>query len=577
MKLRKTGKFILLFLLIYTPCFAQVKAWVSKTVVEMGEEVLLNIEAESVRAVPEIKEIPDFEIISSSTSSQVRIINGRIQTSGRFTYTLIPKRAGTLTIPSIPVSVGNQTFHTQPITISVVEKREISGEKPPVFLKSEINPVRGYAGQLFIYKLRLYSRVPLRNAALREMNFEGFVPDILVKNEPVQRQGREYINGELYEVIEVIYPLYPLKTGKFQIKGGSISVEFSDTSRRDIPQSPFWDFYDDFFPRRFQRKILTSPEIIVYVKGLPEKPGKEKFTGLVGKFAWNWAVSSTDVKEGETITLTLEVKGSGNFRNFAFPQNFEIPGFKTFTDKPQINVRMGGNSLEGEARLKVALIPIKEGVFRSDLINQYLPTYFDPEREDYLPLRINDFTIHVRKGEGKREVVSARGGEETGKMVETLTSDIFGIFSSPRALKKEILFPPFPIFISAFLSFPLIFLVTYLYKFMNERKKMRKEEFSRSKAFKLLKREIKEAVEPSSLLKVFLTYLSRKLSLESVTAEEALHKLENVLEVNEISQLREFFQKLEACAYGGDQQYGGEKLTERILLFAQMLEKKIKK
>jgi len=62
---------------------------------------------------PQFPDIDGFSVVGSSQSSQFSMANGKVSSQMVFIYRLQPVKTGSLTIPSIAIQVGNQTYKTQ--------------------------------------------------------------------------------------------------------------------------------------------------------------------------------------------------------------------------------------------------------------------------------------------------------------------------------------------------------------------------------------------------------------------------------------------------------------------------------
>ncbi|HET9480941.1 MAG TPA: BatD family protein, partial [Candidatus Polarisedimenticolia bacterium] len=77
---------------------------------------------------PDLSGLADFSIaagpsLSTSTSMIWQGGQATTSTSRQFSYVLLPRRRGSLTIPSISIRLGSKIRQTNPITIEVVEGR----------------------------------------------------------------------------------------------------------------------------------------------------------------------------------------------------------------------------------------------------------------------------------------------------------------------------------------------------------------------------------------------------------------------------------------------------------------------
>ena len=104
--------------------FAQspVEADVDRNNLSTGETLTLTITISGGNASgPQMPMLDGFQIVGTSKSSQISIVNGTISSQAFYNYVLQPTETGTLTIPGIPVTIDQQTYVTQPIFIEVFQ------------------------------------------------------------------------------------------------------------------------------------------------------------------------------------------------------------------------------------------------------------------------------------------------------------------------------------------------------------------------------------------------------------------------------------------------------------------------
>src|SRR5664279_3300127 len=97
---------------------AQVRAWLDRTSMQLGETVTLNIEVSDDNSAPQ----PDFSVLQqdfnllgTQSSTSMSIINGQASAKLIWAVGLEPKRTGTFTIPALTIA-GTQT---QALTLTV--------------------------------------------------------------------------------------------------------------------------------------------------------------------------------------------------------------------------------------------------------------------------------------------------------------------------------------------------------------------------------------------------------------------------------------------------------------------------
>ena len=149
---------LLIFLLYLSPSALggdiSVRAAVGSREVCLGEPFIFRIEVEgNVRpGKPDLSALAkDFFVedrgSQQNNSTSITVVNGRMQRITKrgyiFSYSLTPRRAGTLKIPPLPVPVGSAIFNTQTLSINV----RMPGESEDFKLRMSLSRQRAYVGE----------------------------------------------------------------------------------------------------------------------------------------------------------------------------------------------------------------------------------------------------------------------------------------------------------------------------------------------------------------------------------------------------------------------------------------------
>jgi hypothetical protein len=117
---------ILLLFLAVAPIHAQgqnpLAATVDRTALSTGEILNLTVTITTDLATmpqPLMPSLAGFNVLGSSSSSQISIINGSITSQVVYNYQLQPTQTGDLVIEPISLTVNGQNYTTPPITIQV--------------------------------------------------------------------------------------------------------------------------------------------------------------------------------------------------------------------------------------------------------------------------------------------------------------------------------------------------------------------------------------------------------------------------------------------------------------------------
>ena len=90
------------------------RAVVDRNQVTVGESVALQVTIEGGQGEVDLSGLAEFKTVSRGTSSNFQMINGRTSRQLIHDFTLVPLKAGNLTIPAIPVTIDGKTHYTSP-------------------------------------------------------------------------------------------------------------------------------------------------------------------------------------------------------------------------------------------------------------------------------------------------------------------------------------------------------------------------------------------------------------------------------------------------------------------------------
>jgi len=296
----------------------------------------------------------DFEILNQNQSSQIQIINGQQSSTKQWTLTLIAKRTGNLTIPTI--YFGQE--QTAPTIIRVKEaNKNTKNIQDSLFLEVEATPKTPYVQSQVIYTVRLFYAQNLQSASLNEPSFSG--GEVLVKKLGKDHNYETQRNGKRFLVIERKYALFPQQSGITTIE----SLNFQAQVRGNrAPGSVF----DNFFNQPSTRiKRLRSKAIKLEVKPIPKTfkgqtwlPANE----MILKDSFSEILPEFTVGEPVTRTLTLSAEGltAGQLPEF---MKFRKSTLKQYTDQPTLDEQITYQGLSSVREEKIAIIPSKVGEY----------------------------------------------------------------------------------------------------------------------------------------------------------------------------------------------------------------------
>ena len=331
-------------LLAVVSASAAITAKVDRQNVEQNESFTLEIIVDSnTDLTPDISPLEaDFFVGQTSQLSNTRIENGAITRSMTWAITLMARRAGTLTIPSL--KVGSE--QSEAVTIQV---REPSYEPPgeaDVFITSEIDFDETYVQAQVLYTLKVYRAVATRQPALREPVYGG--AEVLVEVAGDERSYEAILNGRAYNVVERSFAVFPQESGEVTIS----PARFEARVLRD--------------GRITGRKVFESEAQTITVNPIPPPPADyPNAAWLPAKeltLADNWSREPDELRAGEPISRNISVSALGQLET-------QIPvieppvadGVSIYPDKPTLNRRLEARGIRGIRTDQYAMIGVAGG------------------------------------------------------------------------------------------------------------------------------------------------------------------------------------------------------------------------
>ena len=426
-------------------------ASVDRTRVGLDERMVLTISVsgQDIGGIPEpeLPSLEGFEITgtNTSTSSQFSFVNGKMTSSKTmdYIYTLQPLDVGKLTIDSATFKFKGKIYKTDPIEIEVVNGTTSSktrsgpsqGIRAPsapaptdvqvgddLFLRADFDRTEAFLGQQVTVTFVLYNRTSLANVHYSQVpTFTGFWTEKIYDAERLNFQ-QQVIGGKRYDVAVLKkLALFPTTIGEIKVDPMELVCDV---------QVRGGDFFDSFWGRTKRVKI-ASKAITITVKPLPQEGKPQGFQGAVGQFAFKAKVDHGQVKAGETLEFTLEIRGQGNLKTVSPP---ELPALENFTSfEPEIREQMSssGDKISGTKTYRYVLIPKEPGEYRIEALSF---SYFDPVDKSYRSASTEPMAIKVLPGETSDFPLAVGLGRDEIKIVGR---DIRYIKPSTLVLKDQ--------------------------------------------------------------------------------------------------------------------------------------------
>jgi len=344
---RKAGKFIPILiaaLLLGSEAFAAVVARVDRADIELNESFTLEVISDTnIEMQPDVSILDkDFHVGQGSQLSNTTIINGQIRRSKTWTFVLMPKRAGQLTIPSI--SIGSE--RSDPLMITVSEPSYAPPGEADVFVTSEVDFGETYVQAQVLLTVKIYRAVATRQPALREPVISGV--ETLSELAGDDRSYEAIIDGTAYQVVERVYALYPQESGEIEIS----PARFEARVLRD--------------GRITGRKVYESRPQSVTVSPVPAPPADYADAVWLParslQLFEDWSRETDEIKAGEPLTrhVTISVLGQLETQIPALDPP-SVAGINVYPDKPEMSRRIESGGIRGVRKDQYAMIATGEG------------------------------------------------------------------------------------------------------------------------------------------------------------------------------------------------------------------------
>jgi hypothetical protein len=344
-KLQQAAWIFIAGMLLGTQAIAAVVTRVDRADIELNESFTLEVVTDAnIDTQPDISVLEaDFFIGQGSQLSNTTIVNGQIRRSKTWTYVLMPRSPGQITIP--PISVGNE--QSQPLVITVSEPTYAPPGVAEVFLTSEVDFDETYVQAQVLLTIKIYRSVATRQPALRDPGVSGI--EVLSELAGDDRSYEAVIDGTTYGVVERVYALYPQESGTIEITPARFEARVLRNGRIT------------------GRKVFESEPQTVTVQPIPAMPAE--FPNAVWlpardlQLSEDWSRDTDEIKAGEPLTRHVTISALGQLET-QIPA-LEAPnadGINVYPDKPELSRRIENGGIRGIRKDQYAMIGVTAGV-----------------------------------------------------------------------------------------------------------------------------------------------------------------------------------------------------------------------
>ena len=345
----------------------------------------------------------DFDVLGTRTSSQVRSINGQVESWTDYIVTLFPLTEGELTIP--PIEINN--LQTEPILISVVNEGPRSNQdNDELFLEIEVNKDALYVQEQLLFTVKLYYTINgIRNPQFTELEMEDTVIQLIGS----PNQYEQIIEGVRYGVYEKRYVIFPQRSGPLEIPDILFRGEVTDGSSN------------------FVFRNLNTRRVTAFIEGITisvnERPvAAQEFDNWLPVTNLNiseeWSTDLENLSVGDSITRTITLTADGLDGAVLPPFSPEtLDGINVYQDPASIERTYVDGSIVGTRVESSTLVPVIAGTIE---IPEIVIPWWDVSSDELKEAVITAKSIQVSTIEG--EIPSEQAEESIGNLEELLAA-----------------------------------------------------------------------------------------------------------------------------------------------------------
>lgn len=393
-----------------------ISAVLSRDALFLGQNGFLTVTIHNGRSEQiTLPETENFALYERERSTHLNMINGSFSQSEKIVYLLRPHAAGNFTIPPIMVTVEGSQLQTQPFDFTVKASANQPSQSPTWVAPPPSSPPgkngesqhktfihvkglveSGYVGQVIPLEITAYFHRGLRVnlTSYPRLNGNGAViPEITAH----PQKSEQLYQGNRYTVLTWHTTMTNIKEGDHQLRFEMDATQLLPQRRTSTSmfgnRSPFDDPFFDSFLGNYQEKPFTvvSDTTPHAVLPLPEENKPQNFSGAIGNFTIEASAIPLKVEQGEPITLTLSILGTGNFDRIqppAFPQSEQ---WKLYSPASSFHGEDDKN-YHGEKRIEQAIVAQTAAIKAIPAIEF---SYFDPKRKQYLTINTEPIPLMI--------------------------------------------------------------------------------------------------------------------------------------------------------------------------------------
>ncbi len=383
----------------------QIETSVDRTELARGETLTYTIRVYDRRQGMQLDLTPlteEFEVLGTRTSSQIRSVNGVVESWTDYIVTLFPRVEGELTIPAVRV---NESM-TEPVAVLVrnegARSNQSNGE---LFLELEVNKETVYVQEQLLFAIRLHYTINgIRNPVFTELD----MADSVIQEIGSPNQYEKLIDGVRYGVYEKRYVIFPQRSGSLEIPDILFRGEVTDGSSN------------------FVFRNLNTRRVTAFTEGLEievlERPQSARdsdiwlpLRSLSLEESWSGPVDDPHI--GDNLVRTISMRAEGLDGALLPPlAELNIEGANFYPEPPEIDRVFVDGSIVGTRVESSAIIATEAGALEiPEIAIPWWNVETDQQEIAVIPATI--FAINAVAGATPAEQTIAGSGENLAELL----------------------------------------------------------------------------------------------------------------------------------------------------------------
>ncbi len=363
---------------------------------------------------PIIPSDDNFSVEPAGTVTSHSLVNGKRTSTLGYNYSLTPQpnlSPGTYKIPQGTFQYNGKKYLLKQPTVRILKVGSEDAEpkaKGLSFVQVTDNTAP-YVGQQVLYKAEVAAEGNVAEAALGDIDFDGFWSESFGKAKEMDRT----IGNVRTKIFTIREALFPVKAGDLTIPARSITAKLRVRRQRPERRDPWGMFNDpmlgldvfdfgahDMVPTRAVAKAIT-----VTAKPLPDSPDQSVKYVPVGRVVMASKLDKNEVAKGDSINLMIELHGDANLRplELTYPKGLS-EHFRIYPEEPKVKTTPDGDTVMFTKTFSLALVAQTIGDVE---IAPFRVLVFDPIRESYSWLTSDRHKVTVSPGVGGNSLVVA--------------------------------------------------------------------------------------------------------------------------------------------------------------------------